>query len=77
MVFTLGRRERSLTVSLLIKEHGGLVLVPTKAFPQDRLFIGALVSAMDDLLGEDSFRPDAAMFLIRGSAAANEMPGAD
>jgi hypothetical protein len=31
--------------------HGGLVLVSSKAFRQDRSFIGALVFALDHLLG--------------------------
>jgi hypothetical protein len=43
------------------RAHAGLVLVSTKAFPQDRSFIGAL----DKLLGEHSLRADAIMFLPR------------
>jgi hypothetical protein len=56
--------------------HGGLVLVSSKAFPQDRSFIGALVSALDHLLGEDAMRGDAVMFLGH-RPEGNEMPGAD
>ncbi len=55
--------------------HGGLVLVSTKTFPQDRSFIGALVSSLDDLLGKDWLRPDSVMFLIRRSEAGNETLG--
>lgn len=29
------------------REHGGIVFVTTAAFPQDRSFIGALVTALD------------------------------
>lgn len=56
--------------------HSGLVLVSSKAFPQDRSFIGALVSALDHLLGEDALRGDAVMFLGR-RPERNEVPGAD
>jgi hypothetical protein len=43
--------------------HGGLVLISTKSFPQDRSFVGALVSALDKLLGEHSGRANATVFL--------------
>jgi hypothetical protein len=56
--------------------HGGLVLVSSKAFPHDRSFIGALVSALDHLLGEDALRGDAVMFLGRRHEG-NEMQGVD
>jgi hypothetical protein len=55
------------------RAHGGLVLVSTKAFPQDRSFIGAMVSALDDLLGEDSLRPDTIMFLLRRPEDSNDL----
>ena len=45
--------------------HAGLVLVSTKAFPQDRAFIGALVSALDKFLDEDRPLTDAVVFLQR------------
>ena len=47
------------------RTHAGLVLVSTKAFPQDRAFIGALVSALDKLLEEDRPLTDAVVFLQR------------
>ena len=53
------------------RAHAGLVLIAAKAFPQDRSFIGALVGALDKLLGEGSVRDDAIMFLSRQS----EIPG--
>jgi hypothetical protein len=56
--------------------HRGLVLVSSKAFPQDRSFIGALVSALDHLLGADALRGDAVIFLGR-RPEGNEMPGVD
>ena len=56
--------------------HSGLVLVSSKAFPQDRSFIGALVSALDHRLGEDVLRGNAVMFLGR-CPERNEVPGAD
>jgi hypothetical protein len=51
------------------------VLVSSKAFPQDRSFMGPLVSALDHLLGEDTLRGDAVMSLGR-RPEGNEMPGA-
>jgi Domain of unknown function (DUF5615) len=56
--------------------HGGLVLVSSKAFPQDRSFIGALVSALDHLLDQDALRGDAVMFLGR-RPEGNETPRTD
>jgi putative NADH-flavin reductase len=47
------------------RTHAGLVLVSTKAFPQDRAFIGALVSALDKFLDEDRPLTDAVVFLQR------------
>lgn len=47
------------------RTHAGLVLVWTKAFPQDRAFIGALVSALDKFLTEDRPLNDAVVFLQR------------
>src|SRR5881227_2914410 len=45
------------------RTHAGLVLVSAKAFPQDRAFIGALVSALDKFLREAALPADAAVFL--------------
>lgn len=47
------------------KAHAGLVLVSAKAF--DRSLIGALIGALEKLLGEGSLRVDAIVFLSRGS----------
>ena len=47
------------------KAHSGLVLVSSKSFPQDRSFIGAVVSSLDKLSGEESLRPDQVTFLQR------------
>ena len=47
------------------RTHAGLVLVSTKAFPPDRAFIGALVSALDKFLDEDRPLTDAVVFLQR------------
>lgn len=47
------------------RRHGGLVLVSTKTFPQDRGFVGALVSALDALLTADGVAGDAVVFLPR------------
>jgi hypothetical protein len=41
------------------------VFVSTKAFPQDRAFIGALVIALDKFLDEDRPLTDAVVFLQR------------
>lgn len=45
--------------------HAGLVLVSSRAFPQDRSFVGALVKALDKLLTEDPPSPDTVSFLQR------------
>jgi hypothetical protein len=47
------------------RTHAGLVLISTKAFPQDRAFIGALVGCLDKLLNADTLRPDVVVFLQR------------
>lgn len=47
------------------RNHGGLVLVSAKTFPQDRSFIGAVVSALAKLLDDDTLRADAVVFLQR------------
>jgi NADPH-dependent 2,4-dienoyl-CoA reductase/sulfur reductase-like enzyme len=47
------------------RAHAGIVFVSTKAFPQDRAFIGALVSALDKFLDEDRSLTDAVVFLPR------------
>lgn len=43
--------------------HAGLVLVSTKAFPQDRRATGALVRALDALLDAGGIDPGAVAFL--------------
>jgi hypothetical protein len=48
------------------RSHAGIVLVSTKAFPQDRGFVGAIVSAVDKLLQEpDAVGPERVVFLRR------------
>ena len=48
------------------RSHAGLVLIATKTFPQDRSFVGAVVSALDKLLQEpDTLGPDQVVFLRR------------
>ena len=47
------------------KTHLGIVLISSKAFPQDRSFVGAVVVALDKLLKEDAIRPNALVFLSR------------
>ncbi len=47
------------------RTHAGLVLISTKAFPQDRTFIGALVGALDKLVNEAALPSDAVVFLQR------------
>jgi len=42
-----------------------LALLSTRAFPEDRAFIGALVSALDKFLDEDRPLTDAVVFLQR------------
>lgn len=50
------------------KSHAGLVLISTKAFPQDRSFIGALVTALDRLLSEEALHADAVRAVVRHAA---------
>ena len=45
--------------------HAGLVLLSAKTFPQDRAFVGAIVSALDKLLNEETIRPGTLTFLQR------------
>ncbi|WP_250282504.1 MULTISPECIES: DUF5615 family PIN-like protein [unclassified Frankia] len=48
------------------RSHAGIVLISTKAFPQDRAFVGAVVSALDKLLQEPgTLGPDQVVFLQR------------
>ncbi|MGH9114396.1 MAG: DUF5615 family PIN-like protein [Acidimicrobiales bacterium] len=47
------------------RTHPGLVLISSKAFPQDRSYTGALVTALDKLLREGSLRPGVMTFLQR------------
>jgi hypothetical protein len=50
------------------RSHAGLILIATKAFPQDRSFVGAVVSALDKLLQEPGvILPDQVTFLQRQS----------
>jgi len=43
--------------------HGGLVLVSTKTFPQDRRFMGAIATALDRLITNDGIALGAVVFL--------------
>ncbi|SBW22600.1 DUF5615 family PIN-like protein [Protofrankia symbiont of Coriaria ruscifolia] len=48
------------------RSHAGIVLISTKAFPQDRGFVGAVVGALDKLLRESgAVGPDQVIFLRR------------
>ncbi len=48
------------------RSHAGIVLISTKAFPQDRGFVGAVVGALDKLLQESgAVGPDQVVFLQR------------
>jgi hypothetical protein len=45
--------------------HAGLVLVPTKTFPEDRYSLAALVRALDKLLTQGGLDSGAVVFLQR------------
>ena len=45
------------------QSHAGIVLVPTKTFPQNRAFIGALADALDKLLRTPGVLGDDVVFL--------------
>lgn len=45
------------------RSHPGLVLVSSKAFPQDRSFVGTLVGALDQYLRVAVLRGDTVTFL--------------
>ncbi len=48
------------------RSHAGIVLISTKAFPQDRGFVGAVVNALDKLLAEaGALGADQLVFLRR------------
>ena len=47
------------------QSHAGLILVSTKAFPQDRSFAGAIASALATLLDTDQIQADQVIFLTR------------
>ncbi len=47
------------------ESHGGLILVSTKTFPQDRCYTRAVISALAALLGKDEIQPDRVIFLAR------------
>jgi hypothetical protein len=47
------------------QSHAGLILVSTKAFPQDRSFVGAIAGALAALLDTDHIRADQVIFLAR------------
>lgn len=47
------------------QSHAGIVLVTTKAFPEDRQAIGALVRALDSLLENGGLTPNRLHFLQR------------
>jgi hypothetical protein len=46
--------------------HAGLILVPTKTFPQDRSYVGAVTSALIKLLNSPTkIQPGQVLFLAR------------
>lgn len=47
------------------KIHGGLILISTKTFPQNRGFDGTIVQALDKLLTENGVRAGEIVFLSR------------
>jgi hypothetical protein len=47
------------------QSHAGLILVSTKAFPQDRSFVGAIAGALAALLDADQIQADQVTFLAR------------
>jgi hypothetical protein len=48
------------------RQHAGLILISTKAFPQDRSFTGAIVDALTAVLARpDGIGPDRVIFLAR------------
>jgi hypothetical protein len=47
------------------QSHAGLILVSTKAFPQDRSFVGAIAGALAALLESEQIRGDQVIFLTR------------
>jgi hypothetical protein len=47
------------------RSHAGLIFVSTKSFPQDRSFVGAMVAALEKLLGEEGIGADGVTFLPR------------
>lgn len=47
------------------QSHAGLILVSTKAFPQDRSFAGAIASALATLLDTGQIQADQVIFLTR------------
>jgi hypothetical protein len=49
------------------RPHGGMVLVSTKTFRQDRAFVGAVVAALDRLLAGGRLRSDLVIFLERSA----------
>jgi hypothetical protein len=52
------------------RSHAGLVLISTKGFPQDRSFTGAVVTALDRLLNDESLAVDA-VYSSRGNEGPN------
>lgn len=47
------------------RAHARLVLISSRAFPQDRSFIGAVVVALDKLMTVELVRTDVVVFLER------------
>jgi hypothetical protein len=47
------------------QSHAGLVLVSTRAFPQDRGFVGAVAAALAALLDSDQIQAGQVIFLAR------------
>lgn len=49
------------------RQHAGLVYVTSRAFPQDRSFVGAIVSSLLALHDSDSFPPPGTETFLRRS----------
>ncbi len=47
------------------QSHAGLILVSTRAFSQDRIFVGAIVGALAAVLDADEIQADRVIFLAR------------
>jgi Domain of unknown function (DUF5615) len=47
------------------QSHAGLILVPTRTFPQDGSFVGAITGALAGLLDSGQVQADQVIFLAR------------